>query len=123
MDMIERTYAHRISRWLVNGAIILTTLSLGYSAALLYQRFEKGNQSLHTQQTFNYRIDHATDKLNCALREIIVNGGSALDSPHEPTYRLYVRLGFKRDQIQAAAQFLHENEARQLARLPLANCN
>lgn len=120
--MVRKLGLDKTIRYIEIVLVFLILSSFAGAGYALYDRFSQSNVRFKDQQVFNYRIDHAADRLNCSIRKMIVQAGTALDSPTKPTWLLYVRLGFTMKQIQAAEKFLHENEAAQLASLPPANC-
>lgn len=80
-------------------AAALALLSLTAASWALYDRFSAGNIRLHDQRIFNQRINHATDKLTCALVTIIGSQISEINNPKSQTRQLYVSLGFRPEQI------------------------
>lgn len=105
-------------RWLADAAILLTVFSLAVLTFVLVVRTINTNDTFRQQKIFNYKIDHSTDKLTCALDGIMKGQKHEMDNPNSQTRRLYVSLGFRPEQIADIIDQANTAIDRELALLP-----
>ena len=108
--MVAKTHGTAY-RWFINLIIIVTAVAFGATTWALYSRFHQSTERFHAQREVN-------NQLTCAIIQMLRNGADDLDNPNSATYKLYVRLGFDRFEIQAASRAQHQNAEANIDLLP-----
>lgn len=116
--MLQKVGYERTIRYIEIAIAILALAALAGASWTLYDRLSQGSARLHEQRAFNYKIDHATDRLTCALEGIIKSQRAEINNPRSQTRRLYVSLGFRPEQIADIVDQANTAIDRELALLP-----